>query len=112
MYLFAWGMPGPDDVVRSGHGMDMPFCFDNVERAPVIDGPHAAPLTNAMSRALVALARTGDPHHDGVPEWPRYDVEERPTMRLDVQPVLERDPLGEERRVWDDIDDREIGLRA
>jgi para-nitrobenzyl esterase len=112
MYLFAWGVPGPDGVVRSGHGADMPFCFDNVERAPVTDGPHAGQLTNAMSGALVALARTGDPNHDGLPAWPEYDAEKRATMRLDVRPVLEHDPLAEERRAWDTIDERELGLRA
>jgi hypothetical protein len=35
-------------------------------------------------------------------------------MRLGVQSVLERDPLGEEPRVWDTIDEREreLELRA
>ncbi|MDQ1430402.1 MAG: hypothetical protein QOF40_1004 [Actinomycetota bacterium] len=32
-------------------------------------------------------------------------------MRLDLQPVLERDPLSAERQVWDAIDERELGLR-
>ena len=60
--------PSPDGVERAGHGSDMPFFFDNLDKAPASDGPHAAPLVRAMSGALVALARSGDPNHDGDPD--------------------------------------------
>ena len=59
MYLFDFRRPGLDGVERSGHGSDMPFFFDNLDKAPASDGPHAAPLVRAMSGALVALARVG-----------------------------------------------------
>ena len=65
MYLFDFRRPSPDGVERAGHGSDMPFFFDNLDKAPASDGPHAAPLVRAMSGALVALARSGDPNHDG-----------------------------------------------
>ena len=45
----------------------MPFFFDNLDKAPAADGPHAAPLVRAMSGALVALAPHGDPNHDAIP---------------------------------------------
>ena len=112
MYLFAWGAPGPDGVVRSGHGTDMPFCFDNLEHAPAMDGPHAQPLVNAMSGALVSLARHGQPGHDVLPPWPTYQTEDRPTMWIDVDPTVEHDPGGAERAIWDTIDDHVLGLRA
>src|SRR5262249_57741552 len=70
MYLFAWGGPSADGKVRAGHGSDMPFFFDNIDRAPLMAGAHAQPLVSAMSGALVALARTGDPNHASLPHSP------------------------------------------
>ena len=67
MYLFDFRRPGLDGVERAGHGSDMPFFFDNLDKAPASDGPHGAPLVRAMSGALVALARSGDPNHDAIP---------------------------------------------
>jgi para-nitrobenzyl esterase len=60
MYLFDFRRPGLDGVERAGHGSDMPFFFDNLDKAPASDGAHAAPLVSATSGALVALAKTGD----------------------------------------------------
>ena len=109
MYLFDFRRPSLDGVPRAGHGSDMPYFFDNVDKAPLADGPHAGPLARAMSGALVALARTGDPNHDGIPAWPAYSTSERATMVLDVEPRVEHDPLGAERRVWDG---RPLGSRS
>jgi para-nitrobenzyl esterase len=103
MYLFDFRRPSLDGVPRAGHGSDMPYFFDNVDKAPMADGPHAQPLVRAMSGALVALARTGDPNHDGMPAWPVYSTSERATMVFDVEPRVELDPLGAERRVWDTV---------
>jgi para-nitrobenzyl esterase len=104
MYLFDFPRPWPDGVDRAGHGADMPFFFDNIEKAPGSDGPHAASLVQAMSGALIALARTGDPNHTGLPSWPPYATAGRATMVFDVEPRCEEDPMGAERRVWEDIE--------
>jgi para-nitrobenzyl esterase len=104
VYLFAFGGPGPDGVVRSGHGSDMTYFFDNIKQAPVFDGPHAAPLVRALSGALIALARSGDPNHEGIPDWPGYSTAHRPTMIFDVESRLATDPMGAERRIWDGIE--------
>jgi para-nitrobenzyl esterase len=102
MYLFDFRQPNADGVARAGHGADMPYCFDNLDRAPAADGPHAAPLVRAMSGALVALARRGDPNHDALPAWPRYSTAERATMVFDVESHVALDPMGEQRRIWDE----------
>lgn len=103
MYLFAWGYPDPTGRVRAAHGSDMPYFFDNVDKAPMAAGPHADSLVASMSGALAAFAYTGDPNHDGMPEWLPYDTVERPSIRFDVPCVLDRDPFGEERRCWEDV---------
>jgi para-nitrobenzyl esterase len=103
MYLFDFRQPSPDGVPRAGHGADMPFCFDNLDRAPASNGPHAAPLVRAMSGALVALARHGDPNHDGIPEWPPYSTDGRATMVFDVESHVDLDPMGSQRRIWEEL---------
>lgn len=108
-YLFAWGHPDPTGRIRSGHGSDMPYFFDNVDKAPIAAGTHAGPLTAAMSGALASLAHTGDPGHSGIPAWPSYDLDGRVTMWFDVPPKLETDPYGPERRCWDGI---KLGLAS
>ena len=98
MYLFDFRRPGLDGVERAGHGADMPFFFDNLDRAPASDGPHAAPLVRAMSGALVALAKTGDPNHEAHPDLARLlDVATEPTMVFDVESRVENDPMSERR---------------
>ncbi|WP_007512454.1 carboxylesterase/lipase family protein [Pseudofrankia saprophytica] len=103
VYLYAFGRRSPDGVVRAGHGSDMWYFFDNVSVGPAFDGPHAAPLVQAMAGSLVALARQGDPNHQGLATWPPYDTTNRPTMIFDVESRVEPDPMGAERRAWQDI---------
>jgi para-nitrobenzyl esterase len=61
------------------------------------------PLTDQISDTWLAFARTGNPNHDGLPEWPPYSLATRPTMVLDHQSRVELDPLGYVRRIWQDI---------
>ena len=100
-YLFTWGTPDAEGRLRSMHGVDMAYFFDNVDKVPRADGPEAAALTRMSSGALVALARDGAPGHEALPPWPAYTPEDRATMRLDVEPELLSDPFGAERRAWD-----------
>jgi para-nitrobenzyl esterase len=37
-----------------------------------------------MQRAWAAFALSGDPNHEALPHWPRYDVARRVTMRFDT----------------------------
>ena len=36
-----------------------------------------------MSDAWVAFARTGNPNHSGIPNWPEFSPERAPTMYFD-----------------------------
>ena len=60
-------------------------------------------LLAATSGALAAFAYTGDPNHDGLPDWPTYTVEDRHTMRFDAAPSVQSDPFGAERLCWNEI---------
>jgi para-nitrobenzyl esterase len=109
MYAFAWGQPDPTGTIRSLHGMDMPFFFDNIEKAPVAAGPHAEALVKTMSGSLTAFAHTGNPCHEGLTAWPAYTLERRTTLFFDVQPKVEDDPRGTERICWERIQLSGIG---
>jgi para-nitrobenzyl esterase len=97
MYLFELGGRGPDGVVRSGHGGDMAYFFDNISKAPVFAGPHAQGVVDAMAGALTSFARTGDAG------WSAYDTETRPTKVFNVESRTEDDPMAAERRIWQDV---------
>jgi para-nitrobenzyl esterase len=103
MYLFGWGHPGPNGTAWSPHGLDMPYFFDNVDKAAIAQGPHAQPLAEAMSGALIAVARTSSPGHAALPDWPAYTPDRRSTMRFDLPAAVVDDPNGAERASWDGI---------
>lgn len=76
----------------------------NVDVAPAVAGPHAAPLTAAASGSLIALAHTGSPGNDQLPPWPRYDSIRRATMIMGDTFTIEEAPADLERRSWDAIE--------
>jgi para-nitrobenzyl esterase len=101
VYYLTWETPVGNGVFKSPHTLDIPFVFDNVDRAIALTGesPEERRLEDVMSSAWIAFARTGDPNHEGLPAWPQYDAKRRPTMVFDVPPHVASDPKGEIRRL-------------
>ena len=103
VYEMDWTSPVAEGRFGAPHTVDIPFFFDNLKLAPgmVGAGPEdlarAQPLADAMSATLLAFARTGTPNHAGLPAWPVYEVERRPTMIWNTPVHLEDDPRGRER---------------
>lgn len=98
MYRFSWESPAFGGVLRSTHGIEIPFVFDNLDRnteGVTGRGPERQGIADHMHRAWIAFARSGDPG------WPAYDLAQRATMRFDVKPEVLDDPEGAERRAWD-----------
>jgi len=60
-------------------------------------------MADAMSDSLLAFARTGNPHHDGLPPWPAYSLAGRETLVFDSRTRLELDPRGGERRLYEQV---------
>jgi para-nitrobenzyl esterase len=106
MFLFAWAA-GP---LRSAHGFEIPFVFDNVGGEVMRPSPSRQQLAAEMSEAWLAFARTGDPSHDGIGDWPAYDLERRTTMVFDRGgSAPQEDPWSADRRAWDGLAIRGIG---
>ncbi|WP_421994677.1 carboxylesterase/lipase family protein [Reyranella sp.] len=102
VYYFAWETPVLGGRLRSCHTLEIPFVFSNLESAELTgEDPARLALGETMSRAWIAFARTGRPGHAGLPAWPAYDRERRPTMVFDDTCRLEDDPRAGERRVWE-----------
>jgi para-nitrobenzyl esterase len=100
-YLFTFETNALGGILKSPHALEIPFVFDTLETAPLAgDSPTRHALADRMSRAWIAFARTGNPNHGGLPQWPEYSTELRPTMIFDVDCHVEDDPYSAERRAW------------
>lgn len=106
VYEFAWPTPIVGGKLGACHALEIPFVFDTLD-APGADrftGPDAPrELAEACHRAWVAFATSGAPGHDGLPEWPAYDLDRRATMVLDTPSRVADDPRGAERVLWDGV---------
>jgi para-nitrobenzyl esterase len=106
VYQMNWHRDAPG--ARAMHTIDIPFMFDNLAAAPGQIGSSpdelaaAQPLADIMSGMLIHYAATGNPNHPGLPIWPAYDLDQRNTMIWDsaprIEPHVESDPRGDERR--------------
>ncbi len=102
-YLFSWETPVFGGMLKSTHALEIPFVFDNLAHGAEMftgTGVERQALADAMHRAWIAFARTGDPNHKGLPAWPRYDLDRRAAMRFDSTCEVVDDPLGEDRRAF------------
>jgi para-nitrobenzyl esterase len=105
MYLFTWESKAAYGRLRSAHGFEIPFVFNNVDQPISLfrGAPQRFKLGAEMSAAWVAFARSGNPDHPGIPHWPAYTTDSRATMLFGDETHVENDPAGEERQLWDGI---------
>ena len=65
------------------HCVDIPFYFHNTELVPSSCVEGSEKLEAQMFGALMAFARTGNPNHAGIPEWPASTPEEEKVIIWD-----------------------------
>jgi len=86
-----------DGKYKSLHCMELPFVFDNIQRAQNMTGggEEAQVLATKMSQAWISFAKTGNPNHEGLPTWPEYNSKNTATMHFDtsceVKPQLDKE---------------------
>lgn len=96
-YLFTWPSPAMGGKLGACHTLDIPFVFRQLsspEAELLTQGSAPQGLSDKMSTAWAAFARTGEPAATGLPDWPAYWSERR-TMILDEVPAVKEDPLRE-----------------
>jgi para-nitrobenzyl esterase len=100
-YYVNWPSPVDDGKWKAPHMIDIPLVFDNVAHDRLTAGfAEAQQLADVMSESLLAFARTGNPNTAHLPAWPRFVLEERPTMIFDLPLRVENDPRGAERKLF------------
>ena len=102
-YRIDWKTPVLNGVLRSPHGVELPFVFDDVSVAPELDGPDGPSqerMAAMMSAMWAQFARTGNPNLKRYPRWPAYDAAHRATFIFDDPPHVVSDPDGATRTFW------------
>lgn len=91
LYIFRWRTPILDGRPRAFHCADIPFAFFNTDRCDSMTGggSRARELSAQIADAFVSFARTGHPHHAGLPTWAPFDSQSRACMAFDSPPRLE-----------------------
>jgi para-nitrobenzyl esterase len=98
-YYFTWKSPVRDGKLKAFHTLEIPFVLENVDNAKSMTGTgeDRYPLQEKMSGAWAAFARSGNPNHKGLPNWPAFNTTQRATMVFDNESKVVNDPHGEER---------------
>jgi len=105
MYLFAWETPALGGKMRSPHTVEIPFVLDNTDipKTMTTASPAEKDLAEKTSEAWIQFARSGNPNHKGLPNWPSYTIKDRATMVLNNTCQVVNDPGSEERKFWQSL---------
>jgi para-nitrobenzyl esterase len=99
MYYFRWRSPVHDGQLKAFHTLEIPFVMGNVDEAKTMTGTgqDRYALQDKMNGAWAAFARSGNPNHKGLPNWPAFNTTERSTMIFNNECAVVNDPAGAER---------------
>jgi para-nitrobenzyl esterase len=105
MYLFAWRTPALGGKLGAPHTVEIPFVFDNTDVPTLMTtgSPADKALAARMSEAWIQFAKTGNPNHKGLPNWPTYAPKDRSMMVFDTDCRMVNDQGGDERRFWQSL---------
>jgi para-nitrobenzyl esterase len=103
MYMLTWETPAARGTLKCPHALEIPLVFDNVECARDFVGRHNGDepqrVSDQMSEAWLAFARTGNPATAALPDWPAYDAKRRATMIFDLESRVVDDPWSPLRQI-------------
>ena len=120
VYLYNFGyksertIPGTDYPMGTPHAMDISFKFNNEvppkageKDQPSFFGggrPERFEASHKMASYWTGFAKTGKPHGDALPEWPEYNLNNKPMMRIAEHCEVIDNRFAQELAMW-----REIG---
>lgn len=111
VWLYEWDYESNDvqNIIKAAHMVDSIFSWDNL--VYWTDNPFLGPgddierdrIAKQVSRAIVQFAKTGDPNHSGIPDWPVYltdDVHDRNAMVFDREVRVEKNLYDSGLQLW------------
>jgi para-nitrobenzyl esterase len=109
LYFFNWRSPVHKGQMKAYHTLDIPFALYNVDQAGSMTGAmqERYALAHKMSAAFAAFARSGNPTHADLPNWPAFNTRTYPTMVFGNECKVANDPNREERLALKAV--RELG---
>jgi para-nitrobenzyl esterase len=84
------------------HSLDSYLVWDDPHKT-VSNAEAEAALAGQMHDAWSSFIKGDAPKASGLPDWPRYTLDNRATMLLDIQSRVEQKPDEEERLLWDGV---------
>jgi para-nitrobenzyl esterase len=103
--MFTWPSPGLDGILGACHSLEIPFVFGTLDSPTLKEFVKGAPkeLSEKMMDAWINFAKSGNPNHGNLPNWPAYDVEMRETMIFGEECKVEKALFEKERTAWDGL---------
>jgi para-nitrobenzyl esterase len=114
VYLYNFGykseskVPGTDYPFGTPHAMDITFKFNNEvpgAKEGFLSGnkPERFKASHNMAELWTTFAKTGKPAAKDAPEWKAYNLNDRPTMRINTKCEIINDRFKEELAMWRSI---------
>jgi para-nitrobenzyl esterase len=109
VYLYNFGyksnnkVPGTDFEFGAMHALDIQFKFYNVEGGMAGTKEDRFEASRNMTGLWTSFARNGKPVAPGQPDWPAYELESRPTLRIDSTCKVIYDRFRAEREMWEKV---------
>lgn len=108
-YLYNFGyksnskIPGTEFEIGTMHALDIPFKFYNVEGGMAGTKSDRFEASKNMTSLWTSFARTGKPSVAGQPNWPAYNLQNHPLMRIDTQCSVINDRYKTVCEMWKNI---------
>jgi para-nitrobenzyl esterase len=99
-YVYRLDLPGRGRYAGLAfHSYDLRFVWDDFGKEPSTNVQQQ--LANGMHAAWISFIKGQRPSGPGLPDWPRYSLEKRPTMIFDHVSHIEYRPNEAEFKLWD-----------
>jgi para-nitrobenzyl esterase len=97
VYRLDYAEPDGRYANLTPHAEDVPFVWNHLSAKSSAGDRQMA---RTMHAAWLAFIQGGAPHADGLPPWPEYTLNTRPTMLLDRVSRVQDAPQAEELAAW------------
>lgn len=107
MYRFDWESRAFAGQLKSCHALEIPFVWNTINKPGINhltgDSPDRNAIASIMHYAWIAFAHSGNPNTTDLPDWPKYELENRSTMIFDTFCKVTNDPDCDTRIKWENI---------